>query len=227
MDLPDLVLPVPDEELAVTLARAAHVLEIEGRRAMSGGVLSAGGRMRTTARLLRASADALLQSDGHGRTRDHPTFAEARYSLGALAGFVTWEKDRLQSYWSAFGVLQSTEVAAQTPWPKIRVRPARTARRGRTLLPLPIPDVAKTVRERRRFLVKEVFYAMMSAGTEWAVGCTTKERAIKSFERRVARNILAEDRPGAVMAYDRKTRKVFCWTDEITDPVGAAKYWFR
>jgi hypothetical protein len=77
----------------------------------------------------------------------------------------------------------------------------------------------------RRFIVREVVYSM-NAGIVWAVGCTALETAVRSFGRRVKRDVQVWGEPGAIMAFDRQRRRLVCWTDKITDHVGAARYWF-
>ena len=82
-------------------------------------------------------------------------------------------------------------------------------------------------RRPRRFVVKEVVSGMAWTGTIWAVGCTSKESAQRALEKRVARNIEEHGSPGAVMAYDRETKVLVYWSDEIQKPQTAAKWWFK
>jgi hypothetical protein len=78
----------------------------------------------------------------------------------------------------------------------------------------------------RRFVAKEIVEAMAWSGTVWAVGCKTRESALRAFDRRLARNLLV-DEEGSVVVYDRKSRKLICWTSNITDPKLVARYWCR
>ncbi len=76
----------------------------------------------------------------------------------------------------------------------------------------------------RRFVVREIIIAMSWCGTAWAVGCKTKEGALHAFDRRLARNLLI-DNPATVVVYDRKTRKLICWTSDVTDPKIFVRDW--
>jgi hypothetical protein len=67
---------------------------------------------------------------------------------------------------------------------------------------------------------------MMFHGNVFAVGCTTYERALSSFHKRVAKNLAENGEEGAVMLYDRQQRKVLAWTSEVVDPIAAGRYWF-
>lgn len=78
----------------------------------------------------------------------------------------------------------------------------------------------------RRFVTKEIVEAMAWSGTVWAVGCKTREAALQAFDRRLARNLLAGEE-GSVVVYDRKTRKLICWTANIRNPKLVAKWYCR
>jgi hypothetical protein len=92
---------VPDLELAIALYCAARVLESEGRRALGACVFGAGSRMTLTADALGRAADALLTSTPDARAGDHRAFVEACESLITLAGFLWWERSRLEGYCAA------------------------------------------------------------------------------------------------------------------------------
>jgi hypothetical protein len=79
----------------------------------------------------------------------------------------------------------------------------------------------------RRFLVKEVVSTMAWTGTIWAVGCSSRDSAERALQKRVARNIEEHGSQGAVMVFDRKTKALVCWSDEIQKPEAAAEWWFR
>jgi len=74
---------------------------------------------------------------------------------------------------------------------------------------------------RRRFLVQEVTSWMGYSGSTWAVGCTTLERALQSFDGRVVRNSLEEGDAGGVHVYDRELRQVIAWSSDL------ARDWFK
>ena len=82
-------------------------------------------------------------------------------------------------------------------------------------------------RRPRRFLVKEVVSGMAWSGTIWAVGCSSIESAQRALEKRVAKNIQEHGSPGAVMAFDRETKTLVLWSDEIEKPEAAARWWFK
>ena len=78
----------------------------------------------------------------------------------------------------------------------------------------------------RRYVTKEIVETMAWSGTVWAVGCDTRESALRAFDRRLARNLL-EGEQASVVVYDRKTRKLICWTANITNPKLVAKWYCR
>jgi hypothetical protein len=78
----------------------------------------------------------------------------------------------------------------------------------------------------RRFITKQIIEAMSWSGTAWAVGCKTRETALRAFDRRLARNLLHGEE-GTVVVYDRKTRKLICWTSNVRDPKRLAKWYCR
>ena len=104
MNLPTLKsAAMSDAELAVALYRTALVLETEGRRAVGACVFGAGSRMMMTADALRRSADTLLAMTPVLRAHDRRAFIDACESLTALAGFLWWERERLECYRAALG----------------------------------------------------------------------------------------------------------------------------
>ena len=92
-----------DVELASVLDRAALVLEIEARKAITGHVIAAASRMVMTADVLRRSAELLLVPMPDRGAGDRRLFADARECLRALAGLVWWEAARLETYHWALG----------------------------------------------------------------------------------------------------------------------------
>jgi len=79
----------------------------------------------------------------------------------------------------------------------------------------------------RRFLVMQVIFDMGWSGIVWAVGCNTREAAVRSFERRVSANLVDGQGPRAVAAYDRQEKVLVCWTSEVEDPEAFVRYWCR
>ena len=65
---------------------------------------------------------------------------------------------------------------------------------------------------------------MNYSGRNWTVGRTTAEGAIRSFERRVANNVACSGTPGAVIAFERSTRRPLLWSDEVNDPEAVLDY---
>lgn len=72
-------------------------------------------------------------------------------------------------------------------------------------------------REKRRYVVREPEYVAFGPGHIWAMGCKTREAAIRALERRIARNLLGYGDAGAVIAYDRVERCAIGWSDGIAD----------
>jgi hypothetical protein len=79
----------------------------------------------------------------------------------------------------------------------------------------------------RRYVVKEVVSSMAWSGAIWAVGCSSRESAERALKRRVARNMAEGGEPGAVMAFDREINCLISWSDGVTDPKAAVRWWFR
>ena len=78
----------------------------------------------------------------------------------------------------------------------------------------------------RRFVTKEIIEAMSWSGTAWAVGCKTREAALRAFDRRVTKNPLNGEE-ATVVVYDRRTRKLICWTSNVTNPKRLAEWYCR
>lgn len=118
MDLPTLNSRPSRADLAIAFAHAAGTLLTEGRKAVSGGVLGAGGRMMTTADLLSQCADALSN-----RRRPKGLFRETWYSLLMLRGFLHWHGATLRSYCEAlFPIADSVGDEALRSGRPFRVR---------------------------------------------------------------------------------------------------------
>jgi hypothetical protein len=89
-------------------------------------------------------------------------------------------------------------------------RPRKRAAAGR---PAPGP--------KRRYLVCGLEYWMNFSGKVNPIGCSSLQSAERAFARRAA-----ETERGAIVLYDRETQRILWWTEDVKDPVQAARYWF-
>ena len=80
---------------------------------------------------------------------------------------------------------------------------------------------------RRPFIVAEFSYQMNWHGRDWTVGCLTAEAAERSFQRRVANNMAAYGKAGAVIAYETATLLPLLWTSEVIDPHAVLDYFVK
>ena len=83
------------------------------------------------------------------------------------------------------------------------------------------------MKKKRPYVVAEFVYSMNYHGRLWTVGCLTEDAAHRSLQRRVAKNMARHGSPGAVIAFERYTRRPIAWTGEVRNPKGALDYFVR
>jgi hypothetical protein len=90
-------------------------------------------------------------------------------------------------------------------------------------------DLMKEKSSPRPFLVGEFTASYNYHGRDWTVGCKTEEAALRAFERRVQKNMSSYGGEGAVIAWERDTRRILAATGEVSDPRAALDFfvWHR
>ena len=212
-------------ELGVTFHSAATTLERLGQLALNAAADRSAGLLLRAADTLRRAADVLLDPASERPPRNAPALLEARAGILALAEriptpsatYVSYGRESLQTYWQSLTRYISRTHRKGQRWPKRRrrdhARHPNRANRGPS-----IHEGAGLLS--RRFLVQEVTSWPGYSGSIWAVGCTTREQAMRSLDWRVLRNLFDEGTPGDVLVFDRRTRRAIAWTTET------AKSWY-
>ena len=225
-----------DDATTVAVLRAvAEKYETEGRKALGACCIGVGTALRRAAAAVERCAQMidLLAATGDRSFFAYEAIAAFRAAHDALrdvAGFFTWDRDTIQTY--------RREIARRRAQ-AVTQRPARAALPTREPERLPLyqaeplprrPRLAskqsrrmrshehRALREPRRYLVKEVVSSMSWTGTVWASACSTRDSALRSFDRRLVRNQHEGNEDALVVAFDREKKTVLAATWNISKP---------
>lgn len=225
MNLPHLP-PSPDDETMLIVFRSlAETFEAEGRRALSGCCFGIGNALRNAAAKLSRCAE-IIEVVAVTQDRSFFTFGEIRVmdeadeSLRRVAHFLGWDDQVIGPYRQEIARRRS-RLIPQYP-EALPLQPTREPDR----LPL-YERTGKKAKKRtrrqqakpgalRRYVVKEIVSAMAWSGTVWASACSTRESALRCFDRRLMRNLHHGNENALVVVFDRKTRKVVASSRDIT-----------